>query len=57
MLQIVTLMGAHTIGHVQVVSSGFGFSGDLSDGHRNAWDDTPATFDNHYFINLKDEVC
>ncbi len=52
----VALMGGHTLGHVQINRSGFGFEGDLSNGRRNAWDDTPATFDNHYFVNLKEEV-
>eukprot|EP01034_Spumella_vulgaris_P021392 gene21392-27422_t len=48
----VVLMGAHTVGHVSIANSGYGFAGNTASGLLNAWDDTPATFDNKYFANL-----
>jgi hypothetical protein len=53
---IVILMGAHTVGHANITNSGYGFLGDTSDGLLNAWDDTPGSFDNHYFSNLMNRV-
>ena len=54
---VVTLMGAHTVGHVHIDTSGFGFQGDITKNVLlNAWDDTPTLFDNLYFINLQDQV-
>jgi len=40
--EIVALLGAHTIGSTHLDASG----------HRFAWDTTPDTFDNQYYINL-----
>lgn len=49
-------MGAHTLGYVNIANSGYGFSGSTASGRLNAWDDTPASFDNGYFVNLMDVV-
>jgi catalase (peroxidase I) len=50
----VTLLGAHTLGHVHPEFSGYGYSrrtkGDLT---TNAWDYTPHQFDNQYFKVLQ----
>lgn len=56
LLVAVVLMGAHTVGHTNIANSGYGFAGDTSTGLLNAWDDTPALFDNRYYSNLMDRV-
>lgn len=49
----VTLLGAHSLGHVHPERSGYGFSGDLSSLVMvNAWDDTPDVFDNKYYESM-----
>ena len=56
-VDIVTLLGAHTLGHVHKEFSGY-------DGHPNdpkvntdvtvnAWDSTPDVFDNDYFVKVR----
>lgn len=45
----VTLIGAHTIGHVHPQSSGYGFNNGSTDIKINSWDGTPLVFDNRYF--------
>lgn len=49
----VTLIGAHTIGHVHTAASGYGsvLAGNPNL-QANAWDTTPSAFDNQYYINL-----
>jgi hypothetical protein len=56
---VVTLLGAHTLGHVHVAFSGYGFANATTTTAANiltnAWDNTPSVFDNNYFsdhINL-----
>jgi hypothetical protein len=56
---VVTLLGAHTLGHVHVDFSGYGFANvtttTAANILTNAWDNTPSVFDNNYFsdhINL-----
>jgi hypothetical protein len=58
----VTLIGAHTLGHVDTSNSGYGFKVDtegVQHVDRNAWDETPAQFDNLYFRRTlaKVRVC
>ena len=59
LLEAVTLIGAHSIGHVHVKHSGFGIS-TTSNPHDasallvNAWDSTPHLLDNKYFQNMID---
>jgi catalase (peroxidase I) len=52
-LYTVTLIGAHTLGHVHTAASGYGVAPSnpprLDD---NAWDSTPAAFDNKYYQAL-----
>jgi catalase (peroxidase I) len=54
----VTLIGAHTIGHVHPAASGYGTAATpttvttTADLQTNAWDTTPQTFDNRYFRGL-----
>jgi hypothetical protein len=47
-------MGAHSIGHVHRKFSGYGFNESLLPKSIlvNAWDKTPASFDNEYFISM-----
>ena len=53
MLKSVTLIGAHSLGHTHIDRSGFGFDEPNVDPLLlNAWDNTPATFDNDYFLKL-----
>eukprot|EP01034_Spumella_vulgaris_P027815 gene27815-34594_t len=53
-----TLSGAHTLGHVHIANSGYGFlaSEVVSDKSNsttlNAWDATPNQFDNDYFVSM-----
>ena len=50
---LVTLMGAHTIGHVHQEHSGYGqVCKDSTNNDCNAWDTTPDVFDNNYYGNL-----
>lgn len=49
----VTLLGAHTIGHVHTANSGYGNPGVLSANNLlNAWDNTPNVFDNQYYTSI-----
>ena len=58
----VTLLGAHSLGHVHISHSGYGFYNNVSSSDQgftetvNAWDNTPDTLDNDYFIKLTDKV-
>jgi len=50
MADAVTLLGAHTLGHVHLENSGYGSTTDPSfDPTTNAFDQTPDVFDNSYF--------
>lgn len=55
----VTLVGAHTVGHVHVKTSGFGVNLTpdelVTEFLHNAWDETPASFDNQYFVSMLEE--
>jgi hypothetical protein len=55
---LVLLLGAHTLGHVHVDMSGYGFidknnnnssSSNVDVLTANAWDNTPDVFDNRYY--------
>jgi len=49
----VTLMGAHTLGHVHTQFSGYGFNVTAaSPAVVNAWDNTPTVFDNQYYQSM-----
>lgn len=53
------LIGAHTLGHTHIANSGYGntqFPANVPEDGKNAWDDTPAVFDNHYFSNMIQRV-
>lgn len=51
--QTVTLMGAHTIGHVHLQNSGYGVQPDSNTNNLvNSWDPTPNVFDNEYYRGL-----
>jgi catalase (peroxidase I) len=55
MADAVALLGGHTIGHVHpdINGSGYGFPGDATeDILMNAWDVTPAIFDNNYYNSI-----
>ena len=53
----VTLLGAHTVGHVHIANSGYGRVDSTADPLLlNAWDDTPNVFDNRYYIFLAFQV-
>ena len=53
---VVTLIGAHTLGHVHTSASGYGVTPTGPNGTPqlvdNAWDPTPATFDNKYYGSM-----
>ena len=46
---IVTLLGAHSIGHVHPAASGYGYADARANIHNNAWDATPLAFDSDYY--------
>lgn len=53
----VTLLGAHTVGHTHIPNEGYGqplsaFDDSIDPDLINAWDDSPAVFDNHYHKDL-----
>ena len=53
----VTLIGAHSLGHVHTTASGYGLppttpASKQQELELNSWDITPATFDNKYYISL-----
>lgn len=50
----VTLLGAHTIGHVHPENSGYGIVGGGNNNalSRNAWSRSPNIFNNDYYINM-----
>jgi hypothetical protein len=52
------LIGAHTIGHVSPDNSGYGFIEDSNSTSvlLNAWNPTPAVFDNKYYQTLLENV-
>ena len=54
---VVTLLGAHSLGHVHIANSGYGFVDPTAEPNQlSAWDDTPHILDNGYFVNLAGEV-
>ena len=44
-----TLLGAHSLGHVHPSTSGYGYADASANIINNAWDSTPLTFDNDYY--------
>ena len=53
----VTLLGAHSLGHMHIDVSGYGFVDDrVLPEALNAWDDTPAVLDNDYYVQLLKQV-
>ena len=58
----VTLIGAHSLGHVHTLGSGYGFHPQLGTMYDatsvllNAWDETPTMLDNKYYLNMANEV-
>ena len=48
----VTLIGAHTLGHVHTENSGYGLPNAAANILTNAWDSTPTVFDNQYYKSL-----
>ena len=53
----VTLLGAHSLGHMHIEVSGYGFVDDrVLPEALNAWDDTPAVLDNDYYVQLLKQV-
>ena len=57
---LVLLLGAHTLGHVHVDISGYGFvtnnSSNVDVLTANAWDNTPDVFDNRYYTITVNKV-
>ena len=53
---IVTLSGAHTLGHVHLKNSGYSVQEPPESIIVNAWDRSPAKFDSLYFKYLLDLV-
>eukprot|EP00604_Paraphysomonas_vestita_P001143 CAMPEP_0174819978 /NCGR_PEP_ID=MMETSP1107-20130205/3510_1 /TAXON_ID=36770 /ORGANISM="Paraphysomonas vestita, Strain GFlagA" /LENGTH=618 /DNA_ID=CAMNT_0016034441 /DNA_START=429 /DNA_END=2285 /DNA_ORIENTATION=+ len=49
----ITLLGAHTLGHVHPQFSGYGRTTQLNNITTNSWDPTPAIFDNEYYKMLR----
>jgi hypothetical protein len=49
----ITLLGAHTLGHVHPHISGYGKDSALDNITTNAWDPTPHQFDNQYYQMLQ----
>jgi len=51
---VVTLIGAHTLGHVHTENSGYGITtpSPATNILINAWDTTPTVFDNQYYKSL-----
>jgi hypothetical protein len=52
----VTLLGAHSLGHVHPYFSGYGLPTNHSDINNNAWDSTPAILDNLYYSEIINKV-
>jgi Peroxidase len=51
----VTLLGAHTVGHVHNEFTGYGVPGKQTDPLTNAFDETPNKFDNNYYdVNINE---
>jgi catalase (peroxidase I) len=50
--EVVTLLGAHSVGHMSVTKSGFGDENAQAILEGNSWDDTPHVLDNHYYLEL-----
>ena len=53
-INLVTLLGGHTVGHVHVENSGYGIPQNLFPVSNllNAWDPTPNVFDNEYYKDI-----
>ena len=53
---VVTLLGAHSVGHMSVANSGFGDDGAAAAAgtnlEANSWDQTPHILDNQYYVQL-----
>lgn len=49
----ITLLGAHTLGHVHPQFSGYGRVTNLNNITANSWDPTPYAFDNQYYKMLQ----
>ena len=45
----VTLLGAHSLGHVHPAVSGYGYADASANIINNAWDSTPLILDNDYY--------
>lgn len=61
-ITIVTLLGAHTLGHTHIETSGYGLVNNNNNNaiQINAWDSTPDIFDNRYYdrtINIVINNC
>jgi hypothetical protein len=55
----VTLLGAHSLGHVHVDNSGFGFKVEVNGPENlanNSWDSTPLVLDNKYYVDTINKV-
>ncbi len=55
---IVSLLGAHSLGYVNISNSGYGIvnSSNVNPIFMNAWDSTPHILDNSYFAELLTKV-